>query len=210
MEPDSVPPECPMGIGQERDPERHAVFRHAQGQRSLMLTPDCNGWTQQGTVYFLVVASGDLPSQRAFELTERHRREAPGFVALASARIGEGRSWIEMHAPHHRADQPLDVPAIMGSAYGSKDQFDALFAARPSEGVAAEIGTVVRMHGLGQSSGWPRRVDLTLLQPGTFVVNGVQHAQSEGDARRLIHRQMKSDDHTGEHVDGEGQPWSLV
>ncbi len=163
-----------------------------------------------GAGRFLVVAPGDLPSQCALELTERHRREAPGFVALAGCWIGEGRSWIKMHPPHHRADQALNVPAIMGSAYGPKDQFNALFAARPRKSVAAKISAVVRMHGLRQSGSRPRCVDLALSQPSTFVIDGVQHTEAERDTRRLVHRQMKSDDHAGEHVDGERQPWSLV
>lgn len=44
----------------------------------------------------------------------------------------------------------------------------------------------------------------------TLVVDRVQHAEAKGDARRLVHRQMKSHDHAGEHVDGERQPRSLV
>ena len=124
----------------------------------------------------LVVAPGDLPAERAFELAERHGGEACGIVALARARIGEARSGEEVHPPHRRADQALDVAAVMGSAFGSKDQLDALFPACPRESVAAEIGAVVRMHCLGQSGRRPRRIDLALLQPGALVVNRIQHA----------------------------------
>jgi hypothetical protein len=93
-------------------------------------------------VDLLVVAPGDLPAERAFELAECHGGEARGIVVLASVRIGEGRSGIKMHPPHHRADQALDVAAVMGSACGSKDQLDALFPACPREGVATEVCAV--------------------------------------------------------------------
>src|SRR5271163_2853391 len=184
-------------FGEERtcdavvDPKRHAVFGHAQCQRCFMFAPYSDGRAEQGAVDFLVVAPGDLPSQCALELTERHRREAPGFVALAGCWIGEGRSWIKMHPPHHRADQALNVAAIMGSAYGPKDQLNALFAARPRKSVAAKISAVVRMHGLRQSGSRPRCVDLALSQPSAFVIHGVQHTEAERDTRRLVHRQMK-------------------
>ena len=146
----------------------------------------------------LVVAPGDLPAERTFELAERHGREARRIVALASVRIGEGRSGIKMHPPHRRADQALYVAAVMGSAYRSKDQLDALFPACPRECAAAEIGAVVRMHGLGQSGRRPRRIDLALLQPRALVVNRVQHAQAQRNAGRLVHGQMKPDDHARE------------
>ncbi len=134
----------------------------------------------------------------------------PNVVALAGRWIGEGRSWIKMHSPHHRAAKELNVPAIMGRADGPKDQLNALFAARLCKSMAAKISAVVRMHGLRQSGGWPRRVDLAFGQPTGFVIDGIQHAETERDARRFVHRQMKSDDQAGEYVDGERQPRSLV
>ena len=97
-----------------------------------MLAPLRNGRPEQRAVDLLVVAPGDLPTERAFELAERHRRQARGIVALASARIGEGRSGEKVHPPHRRADQALDVAAVVGSAYRPKDQLDALCVPKTS------------------------------------------------------------------------------
>ncbi|WP_409455209.1 hypothetical protein [Methylocystis sp. H62] len=173
-----------------------------------MFAPYGDRRAEQGAVNFLVVAPGDLPTQRALEFAERHRREVFRFVALAGCWIGESRARIKMHAPHHRANQALNVPAIMRSADGPQDELNAFFAARPCKSMAAEISAIVCMHGLGQPRGRPRRVDLALLQPCALVVNRVQHAEAERDARRLVHRQMKTNDHAREHVDGERQPGS--
>jgi hypothetical protein len=146
-EPDAVRPERSMSIRQERHPKRHSVFWHAQCERSFMFAPYGDGRAEQGAVNFFVVAPGDLPSQRALKFAEHHRRKMPRFVALAGCWVSEGRARIEMHPPHHCADQALNMPAIMRSAYGPKDQLDALFAARPCKSMAAKIGAIVRVHG---------------------------------------------------------------
>ncbi len=84
-----------------------------------------------------------------------------------------------MHASHHRANQALNVPAIMRRACGPKDELDALFAARPCKSTAMKISVIVRVHGLGQSGGRPGSVNLAFLQPRALVVNRVQHAEAE-------------------------------
>src|SRR5271166_7127744 len=121
VEPYTVGSECSAGFRQERDPKRHSVLWHAQNQRGFVFAPDRDGRAEQGAMNFLIVASGDFPSQRALEFAERHGREPPGLVALAGDRIGKCRSRIEMNSPHHRSDQTLDVAAIVGSACGAKD-----------------------------------------------------------------------------------------
>ena len=53
-----------------------------------------------------------------------------------------------MHAPHDRADQPLDVAAVAGRAYGSPNEFYSFLPAGPREGPASEVGAIVGMKSL--------------------------------------------------------------
>ena len=83
----------PIRDGLKRDTYRERLWRFGEAQTSLY-----ENIKQLIFERVLVVAQVSpqhavaFPSQCALELTERHRREAPGFVALAGCWIGEGGS----------------------------------------------------------------------------------------------------------------------
>src|SRR5271165_2151884 len=126
MNPDAVRSQLSVVVGKERHPEGHSVSWHSQRRRSFVLAPYRNRRTKKRAVNFLIVAPGDFPAQSALELAERHGRKPGGVVVLPRRRIGESRPRVKVDAPHDRADQPLDVTAVVGCANGSPNEFYAL------------------------------------------------------------------------------------
>ena len=154
----------------------------------------------------LVIVAGDLPGDPSLQLRQRHPCRRGGLIAAPVGGIAERRSRQHVHRAHRGADQALDVAAKMRHGDRSPLHLDAVIAAGPLEGTAAEIGAVVDMQGLGQAGGRPGRVNATLGQPAGLVVDGVQETEADRGARRRLHGQMEARHHAGHHVNGQRDP----
>ena len=65
----------------------------------------------------VVVDAGNLVDQPSLQLVHGHRRRRLRIiVAVGDATAGGARQQAD--GPHHRADQPLDMPAPIGVAGG--------------------------------------------------------------------------------------------
>src|SRR3954454_13189661 len=182
----AVGPQLAVGVWQERDPERHAVLRHAQGEAALVLPPDSDRWPLQHAMDLLMVAPGDLPPDHALQLAQGQGRGL-GRVSLAAlGKVAPGRARQEMHAAHHGADQPFDMAAVVRCAGQAPKGADAFVPAGADECPRAEVGAVVDVHGLGEPRHRPGRLDLTLLEPSRLVVDGVEQAQADRDPRGRV------------------------
>ena len=114
-----------------------------------------------------------------------------------------------MHLAHHRANQTLNVAAIVRLAGRTPNDVDPFVPTSANEGLAPEICAVVDVNCLRQTGDPPNGVDFALFQPCRLVVNGVEEAEAYRKARRRIHRKVEADDHPREHVDGQRQPRPL-
>ncbi len=74
------------------------------------------------------------------------------------------------------------------------------------ESTAPEVGAVVDVQRFRQTGDGPRFGDLALAQPGRFVEDGVQQAQTGGQPRRRVHRQVKSRHHAAADIHRQCQP----
>ena len=99
---------------QEVDPEPLRIVRPAQKCLAppIGLVPGRNWRNPERAVPFSMIA-GDFQRQPVLQLVERHRRLAHGIVVATVLDAAEGRSRQQVDRPHHCADQPLDVTAVM-------------------------------------------------------------------------------------------------
>ena len=106
----AIPPNLALLAWQETHPERlHVegnVARHFRGQRF----PFGDGRAAKARVNAVVVAT-DFQNEPAVKLARTHRGLGFGIIAALGGNGGLGRSRQQVHGPHHRADQPLDVTA---------------------------------------------------------------------------------------------------
>src|SRR3974390_2133744 len=100
-----------------------------------------------------------------------------------------------MHLAHHRANQTLDVAAIVRLAGRTPNDVDPFVPASANERLAPEIRAVVDGSCLRQTGDWPNGVDFALFQPCRLVVNGVEEAEAYRKTGRGIHREIEAGDH---------------
>src|SRR5277367_1854197 len=162
---DPIAPEGAFILGQEGDPELQAVHWEAKIEPLLMLAPNSNGGAMQSRVDALVIVTGYLPADPAFQFAQRHAGRIRRVILSPLGRIAECGAGQQMHRAHLRADQPLNVTTKMRLAGKAPDDPDALVAARTLEGSAVEIRPVVRVQRLRQACNRPGCFDTSLGDP---------------------------------------------
>jgi hypothetical protein len=66
----------------------------------------------------LVLMAGNLPRDPSLQFAQRHHRRLLRWIVPALARMTERRAGEQMNGAHLRADQSLDVAAVVGLLHG--------------------------------------------------------------------------------------------
>ena len=122
----------------------------------------------QTTVNTLVVLLANLNCEPALQFCHRQDRLGLGWVGSLVLRIRPGRTGEQMHTAHDRADQTLDVPAIVRRGHRAQDQLDAVFVATSTQGSAGEIRAIVGVQGAWQSPPGHRHAKARAFSQGSL------------------------------------------
>lgn len=124
-----------------------------------------------------VVLLAYLDREPALQLCHRQRRLGLSRIGALVLWVRPGRSRQQMDAPHERADQAFDVPAVVRRGDWPKDQRDAVLIATSTQGCAREVRAVV---GVKRARQAPNRLGAgqrSSLELGFLGQNGVREAQ---------------------------------
>ena len=146
----------------------------------------------------------------ALHLVERHRRaSSSGSRSPLLAHVREGRAGQQMDLAHHRADQPLDMPAIVRRAH--RPIVDAIpycsqprFSASEWNSLALSRCSRSGRPWTGQSPSTPRAIS----QPAFGRAAWAMHSATRRRGRR-IERQMEARHASRVDIDRERQPRPL-
>ena len=195
---------------QEIDQERRRIMGVAQRIRPLgdRLVPG-RPWRQAYPGMPLGVVARDFQRDPALQLVERHRRARPRVIVAAMLDIAERRSRQEMNRAHHRADQALDMAAIVRRGDGPVDKGNPIFLSAPPQSMREKILAVVDVNRVGKSGRRPIRVDVADREPSLLRQRQMLDCQRDGYSRGGLEGEMKSGDHAARDVDRQRQPWPL-
>ena len=195
---------------QEVDLEPLRIVRPAQWCLAppIGLVPGRDWRNPECTVPFSMI-TGDFQRQPVLQFVERHRRLYHGIVVATVLDAAEGRSRQQVDRPHHRADQTLDVTAVVRRPNRPVLQRNPVLLGAPLHRLRTEFPGIVDVNGLRQSLRGPVRVDPQALQPVEFGLHQVLNGQCHRQGRRRLQRQIESRNHAAGNVDGERQPGPL-
>ena len=114
-----------------------------------------------------------------------------------------------MDLAHHRADQPLDMAAIVRRAHRPVVDGDAILLASALQRLGPELLGVVEMQALRDAAHRPLCVDGALGEPAILGECCMGKAQRDGRRRGRLQRQMEARDTARADVDRQRQPWAL-
>ena len=149
----------------------------------------------------LAVVGGHRQGQPPLQLSHGQRGGGVAVVAAALARAGERGARQLVHRLHHRADDPLDDPAVVRLPGRPVAQlYPVLLTAAPQR-FALELGRVVQVQ-LGRLTAHrPGGRHAEALQPGLLVRRHVRQAQPGRQRRWRLQRHHQARDAPAEYVD---------
>lgn len=171
--------------------------------------PGRQGRHANAPMQITMIDAGDRVAEPALDLVDRHGGALLGIQVALLLDIGEGRSRQQMDLAHHRADQPLDVPAIVRGAYGTVVDGNAILLATALQRLGPELLGVVEVQSLGDAAHRPLRIDAALGQPALLGERCMGQAERHGRRRRRLQRQVEAGDAARADVDRQRQPRSL-
>ncbi len=164
---------------------------------------------QKRAVHFGVVSADDLQGEPSLKLVKRHGGVFFRIIGAAAGDIAEGRARQQMDSAHHRADQALDMPAIMRRGDRTMHQRNAVFRSPSRERAAAKLAAVVDVNHVRQARDRPVSVHATSLEPLGFRHHEVVDRQSDRRRRWRFQTEIETGHHAARHVDRERQPRAL-
>jgi len=112
------------------------------------------------------VIAGDLEDQPPLELIQGQRRSSGRRVLPTLGNAAERRARQQLNRAHHRANQTLDVAAIVRRRHRPVNELDPVFLGRPAQRPRAKLLGVVDVDRIGKTRGRPFRGDAEPRQPG--------------------------------------------
>src|SRR6185437_9248196 len=92
-----------------------------------------------------VIDAGNRVSEPTLKLVNRHRRGLLRVQVSLGTHVRECGAGQQMHLTHHRADEPLNMAAVMRGADGSIVDGDPVLLADATQRLGSELLGVVEM-----------------------------------------------------------------
>ena len=162
----------------------------------------------------MVVLASDLDRDPGFQLSQRKNGSAFRVIVLLELDVAKRRARQDVNGPHHRADEPLNMPAEPWRRGRPVLYLDSIFAACACQRARMELCPIVAVQAVRQPRDRPRQINAAFAQPGALVVNGVKEAQAHRNAGRRFKGKMKPCDHPSADVNRDRQhgtpDWSSI
>ena len=145
--------------GEKIDQEPPGIVGHSHRDLSDARLPSRHRRRFERPVDPGVIGAHDFQGEIGFQLAQGHHRLRLRIEIAALADARKMRPRKEMHRPHHRADQPLDMAAEAGRSRRAVHKIDAVLGAGALESQRVEFGAVVDVNDAGYAPRGPFGLD---------------------------------------------------
>lgn len=173
------------------------------------VAPGRNRRQQERPVHLGVVPADDLQGEPPLKLVKRHGRVFFRIIGAAAGDIAEGRARQQMDRAHHRADQALDMPAIVWRGDRTVHERNAVLRGASRERAASKLARVVDVNHVRQARDRPVSLQPASGEPFGFGRHDVLDRQCDRRRRRRFQTEIEPRHHAARHVDRERQPRPL-
>ncbi|SDX58917.1 hypothetical protein SAMN05444276_11025 [Paracoccus sanguinis] len=195
-------PDHRQKVDQERGRMRDDRWRPAL---SHGLCPAGGWWLQQAAVHGAMVRAHGQ-GKPALKLPQRQDRRSLRVGIAALLRIGEGGSrQLIVNHPHGRADDALHDAAIVRLSRRAVIQSDAVLFAAPAQGLAPELGCIVKIELSGLAAHRPVHIQAEVFQPRSLVAGRMCQAEAHRQGGWRLQCDDQANHASREGVDGNGQ-----
>ena len=156
----------------------------------------------------IAVIPDHFQRQPSLQLVEGQRGVLGGVVVAKLGHVRKRRAREQMRGAHHRADQPLDMAAVVRPRHRAINQSNTMLIAAALERARLELLGVVEMERLGNPGDRPFGGDAQPRQPRLLRQDQMLDGQRHGSRRRRLERDIEPRHHAARHIDRQGQPRS--